>query len=154
MKKVITIITLFLIVLVVFTGCSKQQLLMSEQLNSNSINKIQVITAMGNPDFGAESKIITNTDEIETFVKTFNSGIIGNKVDEKDIGIGSISYYKFFYNDELIAQFTFNVNDTNVIWFNNNYHYVTYGQNLKTPFELYKNSSADIFVVDEKGNII
>lgn len=151
MKKITTIVSMLLLMLMMFTGCSEKQLI-SEQIESNNINKIQVITAMGNPAYGADSKNITDTKEIKLFVDTFNSAIIGNKVDDGDIGVGSASYYYFYFNDELLARFTFNVNDTNIIWNDNNYYYINYDENLKTPFELYQNSNAEVIVVDENGN--
>ncbi|SDK17261.1 hypothetical protein [Natronincola ferrireducens] len=109
---------------------------------------------MGNPAYGADSKIITDTKEIRLFVDTFNSALIGNKIDSKDIGVASASYYYFYFNDELLAVFTFNFNgnDTNIIWHNNNYYCVNYDENLKTPFELYRNSNAEVIIVDERGN--
>lgn len=142
---------MLLTILIMFTGCSEKQL-MNEQIESNNINKIQVITAMGNPIYGADSKIIIDTNEIKLFVDTFNSATIGKKVNDDDIGVGSVSYYYFYSNDQLLAGFAFNVNDTNVIWYDNNYCYVNYDENLKTPFELYQNSNAEVIVVDENGN--
>ncbi len=152
MKK-ITIIFMFLAMLLVFTGCSDNQLI-RQKMNSSDINKIQVITAMGNPAHGADSKTITSPEEIERFVDTFNSAEIGNQVADEHLGVGGASYYYFYQNEELLALFTFNVNDTNIIWHNGRYHYVIYGQNQKTPYELYQESDAEVIVVDESGNIL
>ncbi|WP_353892786.1 hypothetical protein PRVXH_002160 [Proteinivorax hydrogeniformans] len=153
MKKIATNVSMLLLILLMFTGCSEKQLI-DEQLESNNIDKVQVITAMGNPEYGVDSKNITDTKEIELFVDTFNSGIIGDKVDDADISDVAASSYYFYFNDGSYKRFTFNGNDTNIIWHDNNYYYVDYDENLKTPFELYDYSNAEVIVVDEKGDEI
>lgn len=138
-------------ILTVLTGCSEIQLV-TEKLESSSIDKIQVITAIGNPMYGADSKIITDKAEIQLFIDTFNSGIIGRKVDDDDLGIGCVSYYDLYLKDKLVARFAFNVNNTNIIWRDNSYYYVIYDEDLKTPWQLYRSSNAETIVVDLEGN--
>lgn len=137
--------------MIIFVGCS-DKLLLKEQLVYSDIDRIQIVTAMGNPEYGADSKTITDPEEIKSLIDTFNSAKLGKKVPEDDLGIGMPSKYSFYSDGKVIAKFQFNVNDTNVIWYNGDYHYVEYGKGLKTPYELYKNSTAEIVVVDEKGN--
>jgi electron transport complex protein RnfC len=133
----------------ILVGCSDKSLL-KEQLVSSDIDKIQIVTAMGNPEYGAASKTITSPEEIKSLIDTFNSAKIGKKVQENDLGIGMPSRYSFYSDDVVIAKFEFNVNDTNVIWYNDNYYYVEYGKNLKTPYELYQNAAAEIVVAIQK----
>ncbi|WP_350342970.1 hypothetical protein PRVXT_002239 [Proteinivorax tanatarense] len=151
MKKIsTTTVYMILLILLTFTGCSEKQLI-SEQFESSNINKVQVITAMGNPKYGADSKIITDTKEIELFVDTFNSGVIGDRVDDNIADVAASSY-RFYFNDGSYEVFTFNGNDTNIIWHDNNYYYVDYDENFKTPYDLYHYSNAEVIVVDKEGN--
>ena len=151
MKRYIIFILIISLLMTIVVGYSDKSLL-KEQLVSSDIDKIQIITAMGNPEYGADSKTITSPDEIKSLIDTFNSAKIGKKVREIDLGIGMTSKYSFYSDDEVIAKFEFNVNDTNVIWYNDNYYYVEYGKGLKTPYELYENSIAEVVVVNENGD--
>jgi hypothetical protein len=150
-KRYIIFILIISLLMIILVGCSDKSLL-KEQLVSSDIDKIQIVTAMGNPEYGADSKTITSPEEIKSLIDTFNSAKIGKKVQENDLGIGIPSQYSFYSDGEVIAKFEFNVNDTNVIWYNGNYYYVEYGKGLKTPYELYQNSTAEIVVVNENGD--
>ncbi len=129
MNRYIIFILIISLLMTILVGCSDKSLL-KEQLVSSNIDKIRIVTAMGNPEYGADSKTITSPDEIKALIDTFNSAKIGKKVREIDLGIGMTSKYFFYSNDEVIAKFEFNVNDTNVIWYNDNYYYVEYGKGL------------------------
>ena len=145
--NIVLIISLLITVLV---GCSDNSLL-KEQLVDSEIDEVHIVTAMGNPEYGADSKTITSPKEIELLIETFNSAKVGNKVQEDEIGIGETSSYSFLSDDKLISKFEFNVNNSKIIWHNGNYHYVEYDKDLKTPFEIYKNSKAEVVVVDIDG---
>lgn len=140
-----------MLLLLIFSACSggaKQETLLT------NIDKIQIITSMGHPAYGADSKIITDSNEIQAFIDTFNSAKIGDKVQDEDVGIGVASIYRLFSKGEIVAEYSFNGNDSNVIWKVDGYYHIEYDEGLKKPFELYKTSTAPIVVVDEKGNEI
>lgn len=151
MKKTVFIILSCIFMLTTIVGCTANKQLLETKISYEEIDKIQIITAMGNPAYGADSKIIIDANEIKAFVDTFNIATIGKKVDDSDVGVTIASYYYFYSDDTLVAEFAFNGNDTNKIWYNESYYYIDYAERADTPFVLYKNSKADIFVVDEKG---
>ena len=143
-------IALILLLITVLVGCSGKSLLKKQLVNSE-IDKVKIVTAMGNPEYGADSKTITSSEEIELLIETFNSAKVGNKVQEDEIGIGGTSSFSFLSDDKLISKFEFNVNNSKIVWHNDNYHYVEYDKDLKTPFEIYENSKAEVVVVDIYG---
>ena len=149
MRKIIAVIIILSIVFA-FAGCSSSNSLLDNKINPNDIDRIQVMLAMGNPAYGADSKIITDRDEIHAMVDAFNYATIGERVGYMDVGVSFPSIYYFFGNDTLMYQFFFNGNDTRRIWLNNNWYWIYYVD--KTPFELYWESPAPVIVVDEDLN--
>jgi len=101
---------------------------------------------MGNPAYGANSKIVTARSEIARFVDAFNGAIVGDEIRLEDMGIGFPSIIIFFSGDTIAYRFGFNVNDTERVFLNSRLYYVEYPD--LTPFELYLESSAEVIVVD------
>lgn len=154
MKKYTCILLSFLLPMLI-TGCSNSnKALMDTPMNSTEIDKIIVITSMGNPKYGADSKNIVDTEEIGWFVKSFNSAILGKKVKSEDVGVAMPSHYNFYSKSKLIASFAFNGNNSQIIWHDNDYYYIEYGVDFLPPYELYQKSAAKIEVIDEVGNTI
>ncbi|ONI46572.1 hypothetical protein AN640_00660 [Candidatus Epulonipiscium fishelsonii] len=135
-------------ILIIYFGGSDNKL---ANINKNEVSRIQVIGTMGNPMYGADSKIIVNREEIKNFVNTFNSGEIGKKVKEKDILIGFSNKYIFFDEDKVIAEYNFNVNNTNIIGIDGEFYYIKYDKKLELPNELYEKSKSQKIVVDSNG---
>jgi hypothetical protein len=121
--------------------------LLDNPINTGDINRIQFVQAMGNPAYGANSKIITEQSEIAGFIGAFNGAVVGDEVRREDVGIGSPSTIILFGGDTIVHQFFFNVNDTDRVFLNSRFYYVKYPD--LTPFELYLESSAEVIVVDE-----
>lgn len=146
MKKINIIVA---IILIIFTlsGCNSTKDLLTHKIEANDIDKIQIILAMGNPEYGAKSKIITEKDEISSLVDIFNKATIGKKIEDDDIVCSDASKYYFYSKDTLVQQFFFNGNDSERIWYNSNWYYFNYTD--KKPYELYKSSVAEIIIVDE-----
>ena len=149
------IVFVWFIVILTLSGCSSQVSLLDNPINPDDITQIQIVLAMGNPEYGALSKIITDRNEIEALTNAFNELTIGDQVDVDDVYVTLASDYYFFTvapdedeTDEIITyHFSFNGNDTERIWINKNWYRVSYiGQ---TPFELYQVSSAIEIRVDE-----
>lgn len=154
MKKYIVII-ISLLLPALIAGCSRSdKTIMKTPLNPSEIDKVVVITSMGNPKYGADSKTITDSEEIYLFVESFNSARLDGKVESDDVGVAMPSHYYFYSGNELISEFSFNGNNSNIIWLDDNYYYIEYDDNLNSPYELYQNSTAKIMLVDEKGNVI
>ena len=120
---------------------------MDAGINPDDIDRIQVVLAMGNPAYGANSKIITDRGEIQALVEAFNHATLGDRVDFIDVAIAFHSVYYFFGDDTVMHRFVFNANDTERIRLNDNWYWVYYAD--KTPFELYLESTAPEIVVDE-----
>lgn len=148
MKKIVSLI-LVLTCVMALASCSNKSTHLTD-LDYNSIDKIQVISSMGNPTYGADSKIITDGNEIKEFIKTFNSGVIGKKVNDDEIGVGFTSEYIFYNNEEKVNQVRFNANNTNVVALDSGCFFVEYGD-MTSPYKLYKNSKSSEIVVDIDG---
>lgn len=144
----------FLLVLVLvsfmFSGCSSTKMLLDDTSKLDSIDKVQIALAMGNPEYGAESKIITDKDEIKELVDAFNNAIVGEEVKTGEIYITSIASYYFYSDGSLVQRFIFNGNNTEHIFLDSKCYYVKYPD--KTPYELYQQSKAEIITVDEELN--
>ncbi len=149
MKKIVLII---LLIMALF-GCQKKMNSLST-IESNDVNKIIVTLAMGNPEYGANSKTIIDRNEISEFINVFNNGYLGDIVKNEDIEIGDISTYNFYKDEEIILSFSFNVNNTEIVWHNDCWRYVIYPENSLLPFELYEQSTSKIVLVDEDGKAI
>ena len=150
MKNILKIILMILLVSLL-TGCS-DKFLLKDQIESSEIDRIQIITAMGNPEYGIDSKIITSPEEIKTLTDIFNIVKIGDKVHDDELEDSFNSSYLFFKENELIKKFDFNGNNTNIIWNEDNWYQVKYDKDLKTPFQIYEDSKAEIILVDIDGN--
>jgi len=142
-KAIIVLISL----LIIFAGCSSNSPLLESAINPDEITSIQFAQAMGNPTYGADSKTITERGEIETLVAAFNGAVVAGEVARDNLGIGFHSTIVFFSGDVIVHQFFFNVNNTEAVLLDSRFHYVEYPG--MTPFELYRQSSAEVIVVDE-----
>lgn len=148
MKKYIFSILCTIILIGLLVSCNNSSKdLLSDKMDADDIEKIQIVLAMGNPLYGADSKIIMDSSEISTLVDTFNNAVLGKKIKDDDLAIGFCSYYYFYNGDTLVNKFIFNSNNTNSVLIKRDYYEVTYPE--KTPYELYRSSTADTFVVDE-----
>ena len=148
-KNVVTTITLCLMVLF-FGGCSSVNSLVAEKIDPAKVDRIQVVLAGGTPELGQESKIISDEEEIAQIIDAINAAQIGKIVEEMDIVIADTSRYYLYCNDTLLEAITFNGNDSNRVWYDNNYYYVEYEN--KTLYELFNASTAPIIIVDEELN--
>ena len=147
MKKKLFVGISIVILLFMLSACNAYIELLDDKINPNDIDTIQVVLAMGNPAYGADSKIITDRNEIEAFVHAFNSATIGDVVNPLNLGTGFSSLYYLYSGGSVIHRFVFHVNETGIIRWNSNWHYIYYDGN--TPFELYQASTATVIVVDE-----
>ena len=59
MNKIYNFFTI-IFVLCIITGCNSNKGLLTKKIDAKDIDEIQIVTAMGNPEYGAESKIITD----------------------------------------------------------------------------------------------
>lgn len=141
----------FIFTTFMFVGCSSSKPFLTEKINTKDINKIQVVLAMGNPKYGAESKIITDKDEIMAMIDTFNGAKLKAKVKDDDIAVSDCSTYYFFYDNNAIKKILFNGNDSERIFKDSKVYYINYGDNQK-PIEIYENSKAEEIIVDEQLN--
>ncbi len=150
MKKMINLsLALFLVLLLV--GCQDEMSSLSN-FENNGVDKIVVTLAMGNPEYGADSKTITDSNEISEFIEVFNNGQLGGTVSDDDIEIGGASTYSFYKDEEVIQSFSFNVNDTKVVWYDDKWREVAYPEDSLMPFDLYEQSQGKQNIVDTDGN--
>lgn len=140
MKKKYIIFGTFIIVLVIFLLIDKP--LLFRKLDLKNIDSIKIVSSLNKPEYGADTKVITNKEEISLFVNTFNNAIISKKVKNKDIADGSgLTKYYFYNKDKLVRKIS--LRDLDKV---NIYGYDFYVKYLdKTPYELYKNSDAKNF---------
>lgn len=150
MKKIIFLIVASCCLMLLLTACHTKNESISD-FQYEQIDKIQIISTMGNPEYGADSRVITDENEMKELIDTFNSGIIGKKLADTDIKIGFMSRYFFYHNGEVVVEYGFNANDTNTIWWNDAYRNISYGENAKTPFAIYQDSQSPKIVVDKDG---
>jgi len=141
------IVFILFFVLLTLSSCRSQAFLLDNHISPDDISQIQVVLAMGNPEYGAESKIITDRNEIENIVNAFNEATIGDEVTDDDFHVAFPSRYYFFIGETIAYQFSFNGNDTERIWIDGNLYWVYYAN--QSPFELYQESSATQIIVDE-----
>ncbi len=150
MKKMMNLsLALFLVLSLV--GCQDEMSSLSN-FENNGVDKIVVTLAMGNPEYGADSKTITDSNEISEFIEVFNNGHLGGTVSDDDIEIGGVSTYSFYKDDEVIQSFSFNVNDTKVVWYDDKWREVAYPEDSLIPFDLYEQSQGKQNIVDSHGN--
>ncbi len=148
MKKIIKI-SFGMVMLIVLSGCnSRKNKLLKEKMNVDEIDKIQVVLAMGNPKFGADSKIITDRNEIMEMVECFNNATVGEEVDDMDVDVSFTSNYYFYNGDNILIEIFFNGNKTDKLVLNSKFYYMEYSND--TPYELYKKSNAEAIKVYEE----
>lgn len=146
MNKTGIIIALISIIFI-FSGCNSTKAFLDTKIKSDDIDKIQIVLSMGNPKYGADSKIITDKDEIKKIVDAFNNAAIGKQVKDEDVQVAAAATYYFYNGSSLIHQFSFNGNDTERIWLDSKCYYIKYADS--SPYKLYQESKAKEIVVDE-----
>ncbi|MEG1448958.1 MAG: hypothetical protein RSC41_06465, partial [Oscillospiraceae bacterium] len=129
-------------------GCGSEKPLLDERLDTGKIDEIKIVLAMGNPEYGAESKIITDKEEIQELTEIFSDAVLGDKVDDGDVAVCDTSNYCFYSQGNLINKIIFNGNDTLRAFKDGKIYYVSYGENI-APYEAYKKSDADVEIVYE-----
>lgn len=147
MKK---IVVLGLLCLLCLTGCGKKELL-KEKLDASQIDKVVVTMAMGNPAYGAECKVITDTETVQEFVFLFNNAEVDEKIDSGEEWVADSGSYVFFSGEEQVAKFNVNGNDPERIWINDAFYEIEYPEDMFDPYGLYSFSDAEIIIVDENG---
>ncbi len=143
MKKFIIFAVLVALVL---SGCGSYSPLAKKTLGG--IDKVQIILAGGNPEYGFKSKVFTKEDEISELVDAVTSATIREKVKDDDIKASNVSKLVFFTKDEVVASISFNGNDSLRVWSENAFYYVAYDK--KTPYEIYEESDEEVIIVDQK----
>lgn len=134
------------ILLVMLAGCDSSKQLLEGVIDESEVDEVQFVMAMGNPEYGAESRIITDKDEVIQWLDCLNHGKIGDKVPQDDIGIGE--NYKLYIRNDGHDIYVFQFKGPGVIWYKSDWYYIDYdGLN---PFELYRDSVAMMTVVDDK----
>ncbi len=128
-------------------SCTSSPSLVSPPLDPESIDEILVVLAMGNPDYGADSKRITDPDEIRRMVGVFNGATLGRRVRDIDLAVADTSTYYFYRDGERVQSFIFNGNDSERIAHQSRWHWVHYP--AAKPFDHYRASEAEVIVVDE-----
>ena len=141
------VLVFILFIVLLLSGCRSQASILDNHINPDDVSQIQAVLAMGNPEYGARSKIITDRNEIESIVNAFNEVTIGDEVNDDDFHVALPSRYNFFTGETIAYQFSFNGNDTERIWIARNLHWAYYAN--QSPFELYQESFATEIIVDE-----
>jgi len=137
-------LVLFVIVL---SSCGPITSFPGDPLEQEDIDRVQVVLAMGNPEYGADCRMITDADEVRAMVRALDGARIGGRVRDMDLYVAQASRYRFFSGDRLVREHFFNGNDTERAWVKDGFRYVTYPE--KTPYDLYRGSGAPVYVVDE-----
>ncbi len=143
MKKTIWFACVVVVVMAFVLGCSG---VMKPLLADLGIDRVQVALAGGAPEYGRESKMITDEKEIAGMVGAFDDMKIGDVVPEQELTVSDASEYLFYSGDKLVARYTFNGNDSTRIWSDGDYRYAAYAGD--TPYSLYQNSVAQTVHVD------
>lgn len=133
-----------------FSACGQAELF-PEKIDEGAVDKVVVTLAMGNPAYGADCRIITDTGEIESFLAAFNEAKVGKKVPTGEQWIAGSSSYALYSGEEILAEIRCNGNDSERVWVDGDFHYVSYGEQ-PLPFALYESSAAEGIVVDLDGN--
>jgi len=143
MKRVYLIICVIIITLA--TGCTKDNSNMSVSIREPNVTKIQIVKAMGNPQYGAESKIFTNEDEVSSLIDAMNNITIEEKVKSGDMGVGDDIDFYYYLDDGTINEFQFRSHNT--IWLAEDLYYISF--NGKSIFDIYDSSSTEEIKVDK-----
>ena len=150
------LVVLVLLIAVTIAGCGPAgSRLLSEPLDAEEVTGILVVLAMGNPEYGADSKMIENRGEIDALVASLNGASIGARVNDMDLAVADASRYHIYRGDVLVQEVVFNGNDSERAWYHarrfwhrSGWHYVNYPD--ETPYQLYRDSDAEVVVVDEE----
>lgn len=139
---------LFVVIAVTIAGCGPAgSPLLTESLDAEEVTGIFVVLAMGNPEYGADSRMIEDPGEIDALVEAFNGASVGERVKDVDLAVADTSRYRVYRGDVLIEEIVFNGNDSERVWHSSGWRYVSYPD--ETPYDIYRNSEAEIVVVDE-----
>ena len=150
MKRVFALV-IIIICIIAFNGCKKQDnslKLLNENIDIDSINKVQIALSMGNPKYGARTKTFTMKDEIAKLIEVFNTAIIKGEVEEEDVVDADISNYLFYSNDNVVCRINFNGNDSTRVWISSKLYHVEYTDT--TPFQIYNESEINEVITDWK----
>ncbi len=147
MKKIISFALLFVCLLM---GCASTPSNLP-QLSYDMVDSIQIISAMGNPALGAESKTITDPDTLHAFVDSFNRATIGDKIPEDEVGVAMTSKYIFFKDGEAVQTISCNGNDCERLARQDGYYVLHYADDTTLPWTLYQIAPVDIVLVDLAG---
>ena len=128
-------------------SCTSNPPLLSQPLDPATIDEVLVVLGMGNPDYGADSKRITDPDEIRQMVGVFNGATLGRRVRDVDLAVADTSTYSFYTDGDQVQTFIFNGNDSERLAHRSRWHYVHYP--AATPYEHYRTSEAEMIVLDE-----
>ncbi len=151
MKKLFGAVAVLLFLVGSFTsGCGSSVVTPEGVSNLAEADRVQVVLAMGNPEYGADSKMIEDADELEAMVEAFRGANVGEGVADVDLAVSDVSRYIFLSGDTVLAEFAFNGNDTERIWMRGGFRYIVYPGD--SPYNLYRESKAEVFVVDEDLN--
>jgi hypothetical protein len=148
MVKYFTLFICFLS-LIVLIGCNNQDstlTLLKLDEETQSIDKITIALAMGNPKYGTTTKTFIKKDDIAQIIEIMHTAIIKNKVKPEDVVDSGISNYLFYIGDEVVYSINFNGDDSTRVWIGSTLYHVEYVD--RTPFELYNESSINEVIID------
>jgi len=95
------VLVFILFIVLLLSGCRSQASILDNHINPDDVSQIQAVLAMGNPEYGARSKIITDRNEIESIVNAFNEVTIGDEVNDDDFHVALPSRYNFFTGETI-----------------------------------------------------
>lgn len=148
MRKLVGLM-LALVCVIVLASCNNNEDSIAN-FKEDEIEKIVITLAMGNTEYGADSKIITDKTEIAQMIEVFNSAVLGSIVGEENLGVGATSTYAFYDDEKCLKAFEFNVNDSEILFWGEDPREVIYTDKL--PYHLYNESNAETITVDLQGN--
>ena len=147
MKKLLNL-SITLIMVMALIGCNDKEKI--ADFKAGDVEKIVITLAMGNPDYGADSKTITDEMEIQQIVDVFNNATLEGVVSEENLGIGATSTYAFYDDEKCLKTYAFNVNNSEILFWGNEPREVIYEG--KSPYQLYEESISEVVTVDLQGN--
>lgn len=140
---------LVLLLIGAVAGCRGDRALLDESLRAEDVQEIRVVLAMGNPKYGADARIITDREEITALIDAFNGAVLGDRVGDMDVHVAGASRYEVWAEGDTVRTFFFNGNDSRRVWTGSYWQHVRYPD--RTPYEIYRDSEAEVFKVDEDG---
>ncbi len=138
---------LLIIIAIVFSGCGSYSPLAKVSLKD--IDKVQMVLAGGNPEYGFESKVFTNKEDIDRFVSAVSSATVKEAVEDDNIVISDVSKLVFYSEDKKVGKVIFNGNDSLRVWSEDAFYYVEYDKD--TPYEIYEKSEEKVIIIDAKA---